>query len=399
MKNQIDEQQNLQEQDLQKHNLQDCVGQNYAEQEGTAQGDGGYTHCLNCGEELKGNFCHKCGQAFCAAVPNVKDFLFEYANHEFIWDHNFLRTIKNLIVRPGFLSSEFQKGKFVSYTNPLKLNMFLLLIFVTIFLMFSDTEKVWKVVDDIAENDNKLSELVMSTITSDEMYQKAFEDSRRDTIVLRASRTLIDKYPDALNLVDDAPVQDATSTQFRVAVPDIMLEKGMIVKDDTGCYVFNNSSDYLKQTYYIDILSEMWNALLQFIGKYFPLIILLTVPFLSFAVRMVNRKQAMPRIHTFVFSLHYTAFLELLMIVIYIGFLLFPSLRAAMTWVFAILSFTYLTLAQRQFFEGTNWMKAGLKSLMVNLIYYSICLTVFFLIFFVIISVYVIKNINAFTVS
>lgn len=389
--NQIDGQSNLQEKDPQQHYLQDC-----AEQEGTPHGDGGYTHCLNCGEDLKGDFCHKCGQAACSAVPNVKDFLVEYANHEFIWDNNFLRTIKNLIVRPGFLSSEFQKGKFVSYTNPLKLNMFLLLVFVTIFLMFSDTQKVSKVVEGIAENDDQLSELVMSTITSDEMYQEAFENSCRDTVMLRASRTLIDNYPDVLSLVNETPVQDDSSTQFMVAVPDIMLENGIIVRDDAGCYEFNNSSEYLRQTYYIDLLSEMWNALLHFLGKYFPLIILLTVPFLSFAVRMVNRKHAMPRIHTFVFSLHYTAFLELLMIAIYIGFLIFPSVRVVMAWLFAILAFVYLTVAQRRFFDDATWMKAGLKSLMVNVIYYGICFVVFFMIFFVIISVFVIKNINSF---
>lgn len=422
MENRIDDQQNRNDlqsaprqgsqggAELNKGTLQDRVEQNSAEQSHAEQGDAGYTHCLNCGEELNGDFCHKCGQARCAAVPNVKDFLVEYANHEFIWDNNFLQTIRHLIVRPGFLSSEFRKGKFVSYTNPLKLNMFLLLVLVTMFLMFSHAPTVMNVVDDIAENDEQLSELIMSTVTDDEKYQEAFEEPCRDTVILRAPRALIDNYPDVLALVDEAPVrtaipaqtddthtaQDAAPTQYMVAVPAILIEEGIIVEDEAGGYEFNNSPEYLRQTLYVDVLSEMWNALLQFFGKYFPLIILLTVPFLSFAVRMVNRKCVMPKIHTFVFSLHYTAFVELLMILIYVISLIFPSMRAVLVWVLAILSFAYLTVAQRRFFDGTAWLNAGLKSLMVNLIYYGICFAVFFMIFFVIIFVYVVKNINTF---
>ncbi len=45
-----------------------------------------YKQCLNCGTELNGMFCHKCGQQALDKTPTVKEFIVEYMNHAFIWD-------------------------------------------------------------------------------------------------------------------------------------------------------------------------------------------------------------------------------------------------------------------------------------------------------------------------
>ena len=101
-----------------------------------------YKYCLNCGTELNGMFCHKCGQQATSKTPSIGEFIKEYINNAFIWDSKCLKTIWTLLRRPGYLTTEFLKGKFSSYEHPLKLNMFLLFLFVTLFLLFSDTEKI-----------------------------------------------------------------------------------------------------------------------------------------------------------------------------------------------------------------------------------------------------------------
>ena len=93
-----------------------------------------YKHCLNCGTELQGKYCHKCGQQVTSKTLKLKDFLIEYANNAFIWDSQCLRTLWNLIRRPGHLTVEYLNGKFVSQEHPLKLNMFLLFVFISLFL-------------------------------------------------------------------------------------------------------------------------------------------------------------------------------------------------------------------------------------------------------------------------
>ena len=74
--------------------------------------------CKNCGNQFEGNFCNQCGQK-----KSVKRFAFTNLSSEFI--HGFfhfhkglLFTIKELIIRPGSMISEYLEGKRVNYFNP-----------------------------------------------------------------------------------------------------------------------------------------------------------------------------------------------------------------------------------------------------------------------------------------
>ena len=101
-----------------------------------------YAHCLNCGTELKGRFCHVCGQEAVHSTPTVRSFIAEYAGTSYNWDAKFVRTFWTLISRPGQLTRDFLSGRFSSQEHPLKLNMFLLFVFVTLFVLFRGTEKM-----------------------------------------------------------------------------------------------------------------------------------------------------------------------------------------------------------------------------------------------------------------
>lgn len=357
-----------------------------------------YTHCLNCGEELKGAYCYNCGQQVRSEAPRVMDFILEYANNAFIWDRKFLFTIKNLITRPGFLSLEFSKGRIVSYTNPLKLNMFLLLVFITMFLLFSNANKISDAVDNIANDEEQLAEMVMTAVAGNSASQKALASAQYDTIMLKIPLTVIEKHSDVIIKMDgDSVVGQDGGIFYQVAIPGVMLDDGLIIEDSEGEYVFNNNSDHLQKLLYIDSISQLWNKGLDFLTKYFPIIILFTIPVLSLAVRIANRKFKMPKIHTFVFSLHFTAFVELLLIFIYVCFLLFPPIRGVLGWVFAALAFIYMTIAQRRFFKGTSWIMAGFKSLLINVTYAGICFAVFVVVIFALIAAFVIQNLDVFS--
>ena len=96
-----------------------------------------YEHCLNCGEKLNGMYCHKCGQKAADTNLNVWGFVMEYLYNAFMWDPKFLKTLWLLVRRPGILTKEFLSGKYVSQVHPLKLNMFMLFVFITMFMFFS----------------------------------------------------------------------------------------------------------------------------------------------------------------------------------------------------------------------------------------------------------------------
>src|SRR6478735_7379333 len=87
------------------------------------------THCENCGAELHGHWCAKCGQA---AIEYRRSFRYVVADllNEFLnWDSKFFTTIALLILKPWRLTNEFLAGKRVRYVNPLRLYLLASILF------------------------------------------------------------------------------------------------------------------------------------------------------------------------------------------------------------------------------------------------------------------------------
>jgi ribosomal protein L32 len=91
--------------------------------------DPSLTHCENCGAELQGHWCAKCGQP---AIEYRRSFRYVVADllNEFLnWDSKFFTTIALLILKPWRLTNEFLAGKRVRYVNPLRLYLLASILF------------------------------------------------------------------------------------------------------------------------------------------------------------------------------------------------------------------------------------------------------------------------------
>lgn len=96
-------------------------------------------HCLNCGAAATGNFCAECGQEnedqTVALKLLAQDLLSDVAS----FDSKLFRTLVPLIIRPGFLTCEYNAGKRVRYLSPFKLYLtFSLLFFLAVPLTHQD---------------------------------------------------------------------------------------------------------------------------------------------------------------------------------------------------------------------------------------------------------------------
>jgi|GEM_PF-149093 len=77
-------------------------------------------HCLNCGTELAGPYCHRCGQRGVDANRSLRALAADYVRHELRRNPRFLRTLLALVFKPGFLSLEFLAGRRARYLSPLR---------------------------------------------------------------------------------------------------------------------------------------------------------------------------------------------------------------------------------------------------------------------------------------
>lgn len=93
------------------------------------------TACANCGAELSGRFCHRCGQS--SHVHRSLLHMFEELLHGiFHFETKAWRTVPLLLFRPGRLTREYIEGKRVRYVGPLPLFLFMMFV---MFMVFSFT--------------------------------------------------------------------------------------------------------------------------------------------------------------------------------------------------------------------------------------------------------------------
>ena len=334
-----------------------------------------YTHCLNCGAELQGKYCHVCGQEATSKTPSVGAFIVEYANHAFIWDSNFFKTLWNLISRPGYLTKEFIAGKFASHEHPLKLNMFLLFVLITLFVLFAGTEKVNNKVHNITNN-----EAVLAGLQLEFMIDRGELDttllSPQDTVQLLAPLFFANQYPGFIRCIDTLEnTNDKGLDKWIAVIPHTFIEDSIMVEYESGCYRINQELKTAQNE--LMLVNSIAQELVDLIARYFPLLVLFTAPFLAISLRFVQRKNRLPRIHHFIFALHYTAFLEVLMLCIFLLHLTLSPPVDWMQWIMIIGSCLYLTIAFREVYGTKTWTGATLKALLTSLIYILIGLVIF----------------------
>ncbi len=107
--------------------------------------------CVNCQQELKGKFCHHCGEK----VITTSDFtiwsLFKQATSFFTnFDSRLFRTLIPLVAKPGFLTNEFIRGKRKPYMPPFQIFIICNILF---FIFLSDADILrapakWFIVED-----------------------------------------------------------------------------------------------------------------------------------------------------------------------------------------------------------------------------------------------------------
>lgn len=90
-------------------------------------------NCLNCNAEIHGRFCHICGQENIEPKETVWHLISHFFQDITHFDGKFFSSLKYLVTKPGFLSTEYMIGRRASYINPIRMYVFTSAIFFLIF--------------------------------------------------------------------------------------------------------------------------------------------------------------------------------------------------------------------------------------------------------------------------
>lgn len=85
--------------------------------------------CANCGTPVARHYCPECGQRVEHAVHSLWHFMLEVTEDLTHADSRLWRTMLALLLKPGFLTSEFLAGRRVSYLPPLRLYLVLSVLY------------------------------------------------------------------------------------------------------------------------------------------------------------------------------------------------------------------------------------------------------------------------------
>ena len=352
-----------------------------------------YKHCLNCGTDLHGIYCHKCGQQASNPTSKVWEFILEYMNNAYIWDPKFFLTIWHLIRRPGHLTNEFNAGKLVAYEHPLKLNMFFLFVFVTLFLLFSDLQKADESFENLTKNELVRPILSLNAVNGNADYLIKMKESERDTIQLSIPLSIVKDYPEIITTIHAITDYEGERLDtLLVAIPQILIQDKILIREDEAVYSFSEENEIVDSLLELDTMSMIWCKMLDILTQYFPLIFLLTSPLLSFAVKLLHLRRKIPFISFFIFALHYTAFIEFMLLVIYLLYLTVQPGFEILQWIMILASCLYLTIAVKNVYENHSWIKSIAKAFFISLTYCLICFVAFLAIFFVTIFIVIIQN-------
>lgn len=161
--------------------------------------------CLNCGLEVMGRYCHKCGQENIEPRETflglVTHFIYDITH----FDGKFFITLKALLLKPGLLSLEYNKGRRVRYVNPIKLYVFISAVF--FFIFFNYTQN-----DFTLTNSNKKETNASNIIKEIEKEKKDISKKLQDTNITSKQKTELQENLQLLN--DDLQILKTDTTHL-----------------------------------------------------------------------------------------------------------------------------------------------------------------------------------------
>jgi hypothetical protein len=289
------------------------------------------THCLNCGTQLEdSNYCPHCGQLNSDRKVSLRRLFGDFFSDYFAFDSRLLRSLRPLLLKPGFLTREYLAGRRTSYILPLRFYLFTTVVFFLVVSLGGLSEVIDEnlvITDDDSSSVQDTLMIADSTLAElgDELLQRVTVDTLETVL----------QDPE-VSFADSTPVLEETG----------FLERKMMHLVEMG----DNGGSVLGK--------EMLNQL--------PRILFLLLPLFALILKLLYIRRRIFFVEHLIFSLHFHTFwfvCMILMTLLQAKYLVIALLLVPLPYLFQSLRIVY----QQSLF------KTAVKFLLLSLIY-AICL-------------------------
>lgn len=308
-----------------------------------------YSHCKNCGFELHGHYCSVCGQKAFVTNQAFKQSVMTYLDTNYAFDSKLGHTLRDIIIRPGYLAREFMNGRIARHVHPFKLYFFAsILLFGVMTPLSWSINKNSDIVNDkpILDTTQKSLEKIKVNVADGEV--------KGDTAIKIGAGTLTIKA-DSVKATSDR--QEATIQLDSTAIREI---KSYKPKSDFEKKLLENLTSVSKK------------ELTQKAVSYSSFAVLFLMPIFALLLMLIYRKKEHYYIGHLILSVHLHVVLFLALSLSLVWGMILPNSVSPNFWIFLAMM-VYLTLSIAKFYEETI-AKALLKGLLLLSMYSIITL-------------------------
>ena len=302
--------------------------------------------CRNCQAHFDGNYCPVCGQGIKELDRPFGFIVINFVGDMFAFDTRFLRTIKDLTLKPGYLTEQFFEGKRIRYATPTRL--FILSSFILFFLLQVYSNRILTTVLDapVTSGNVQVNDSV-SVVLPGLMFTE--DKPAPDSVAIDFS---------GINLNLDAFVN---KSNIREGLLEISNQMEAELSEET------DPEERAKLMEQIRLIRTPEQAIVKIL-KYMSWAFFLLLPLFALILKLFYFRQHHFYIRHLIFSIHLHTFLFFIYIILISLLLLFEKVNPYIILAFLLTIPVYFITALKKFY-GQNIFKVILKFAGISMLY------------------------------
>lgn len=304
--------------------------------------------CPNCGQEFQGYYCPSCGQSVTEFDLPMGFVFYDFLGNFFSFDTRFFRTFYDLLLKPGFLTVEFFKGRRNRYAPPLKI--FIFLSFILFLLLEIATNRGLDAVLDTSVPD-------MQSFTGDSASERG-ADPASLPLDSELAADSSDQVGGEVNLNGLDITLEGTNVKDALASVALQLENKLHTETDPG--------DREQLVNMIHILRSP-KHLVAIILQYLSWASFIMLPVFALFLKLFYLRRKVYYIRHLLFSVHVHSYIFLLLTLVLAIALIVPGAGNYSLWLLLFIP-VYIYIALLRFYNQGR-VKTFLKFSLLGMVY------------------------------